>query len=240
MDPLTIAILGGLIAGLGVSAAIAFARRSTRIMAALKRYFLGLEFLVIGHEHAGKTSFYNYLIFDKLADEYPVRPTRTVSPKFSFDVDKGGKLQLRVASAFDIPGELEPSVQVEIIKKRLPGALLIFLSMDNLEFVEWLQIFLSELKRMLAVDLQLAKKLKSLTIVINKTDMYNDVEKQKALQSVNETVNNVLESILGKNKNLVEVVACTLIRNKNGEKAANEVLLAVIESYHNTKRLVPK
>ena len=93
---------------------------------------------------------------------------------------------------------------------------------------------------MFALDFKLAKNTKSLTIVLNKIDKLDKAKEQNTLESVNKTANDVLGNILGKNINLVEIVPCTLIRNKNGEKSANEVLLAVIESYYNTKRLVPK
>lgn len=239
MDPLTIAIVGGFIAGLGVAGSIALARRSGRVMGWFKRYFLGLEFLVVGHPRAGKTSFYNYLQFGRFADEYPVRPTLRVSDRMRFDVDKGGDLKFSVASSFDIPGELPPPEQVRMIRRRRPQALIVFTSADDPEAVSWLGMLLEDLTIVLAQDRQLARKLRSLTVVVNKRDTVDSEQFDSLVASTRSTVYDRMKKVLGKNVNLVDVVPCTLLRKGGGEKAANEVILAVVESMQLRRRLVP-
>lgn len=240
MDPLTLTVLGAFLGGLGVAGALALARRSPRVMRLFKRYFLGLEFLVVGHGQAGKTSFYNYLWYNRFADEYPARKTLIVSDRMAFDVDKGGDLKMSIASAFDIPGELPVDGQVRMTRERLPVVLIVFTSIDNVEALNWLRAFLLELRTAMATDRGLAKRLRALTVVVNKVDKKAQAEVTQVIAQHKETVYETLTPVLGKNVRLVDVVSCTLRRDSGGERAANEVILSVVESVQLTRKLVPR
>lgn len=238
MDPLSITIVGGLIAGLGVAATLAAARNSPSIMAAVRRYFIGLDFLVVGRPRSGKTSFYNYLRFDRLADEHPTKRTRRLSDKWAFDVDRGGDIKLRIKSAFDIPGELPPSDQAKLITRRAPQVLIVFVSAHDDGAIPWLREFLQSLSLELSTEVQLIKRLRSLTIVANKTDLVDDDAVEAVLEEARGEVTASLFSVLGRNERLVDVLPCSLLRSAGGEKAGNNVVLTVVEALKATRRLV--
>ena len=240
MDPATIAFLGSLLAALGAAGAIALARRVPAVMTWFKRYFAGLHLLVIGQQGAGKTSFYNYLRFDCLTDEYPTHSTHRVSKALSFDSDKGGELQLQIKEAFDIPGELEPHVQAELARKRTPEALLVFVSATEEGAILWLDRLVHHLAIALATDAGFAKKLRCLTLIVNKTDSIAPEEAKRLVTEVHRIIENRLHGVLGSRSRLVDVLPCTLVRTAGGERAANAIILAVISSVRNNRGLVPR
>jgi GTPase SAR1 family protein len=211
-------------------------------MARIRRYFLGLDFLIVGQDDAGKTSFYNFLRLGQFADQWPTNHTTNVSQIKPFNVNRAGnELDLQIRKAWDIPGSLEPSDQVKLIHKETPKVLLVFTSADKPESSQWLRSFLVELRDMLADDSRSASRLICLIVVLNKTDLIIDkTECDQRISEMKGIVCNTLQLLMMNNVRLIDIIPCTLYLNAGGEKAANAIVLSAVEAVRKNQRLVPR
>jgi hypothetical protein len=237
MDPISIAIITGIISSVGAAAILGAAGYSPRAMRWVKRWFWGTKFVVLGPPASGKTSFYNFLRHDQFADSFPTRTTLEVTEFNPFLVDKGGDFKLDVSKGFDVPGDLLPQQQAEIAIREAPATLILWTSLTDVNAKEWLASFCLYLNRSLLENRRFAKRLKCLAVVMNKSDEATPViidQRRKDFESV---VSNTLRPALGDNIDRVSVLTCTLLKSKGGEKAANNVLLTIANSLVKAKRL---
>jgi GTPase SAR1 family protein len=240
LDPVTLAIISTIIGGIITAVIIDVARHSPKVMTWVKLYFLGLDFLVVGHDDAGKTSFYNYLRFDQFADQYPTKDTTNISEIKPFNIDKGGDLQIPIKKAWDIPGSLNPSEQAELLVKERPKVLIIFISADYPKASQWLRSFLISLREVLFNNARVSSKLFSLTVVLNKVDKIPDkADREQLIIETRRTINEILQPLLMSNVRLIDIVECTLYSSKGGEKSANEIILSAVDAIRKKQRLVP-
>lgn len=242
MEPFSFAIITGIIAGIGTAGIIYLFERSPKVRAWFKRIFIGLDFLVVGDDGVGKTSFYNFLQHNEYADNFPTKHTLEISDKMSFNVKKGGDLEFQVRRAFDIPGPLSPQEQVNQICKRDPEVLIVFLSADKTEtnMSQWFRAFLKSLSNSLVTDRKLSDKLKCMIVVLNKVDLISNDEKNKRLKKIESLIDELLKPVLGKNVRLIDVYPCTLYKEHGGEKAANQIVLSIVDAIKIKQRLVRK
>jgi GTPase SAR1 family protein len=250
VEPATILIILGILekiaAGAGAGAILAFAGRSPQAMLWLKRYVLGSNILIVGHARAGKTSFYNYLRHGQLAETLPTQRTDTVETTRSYSIKLGDKV-VDISTSLDIPGDLPIGDQIEVIQRKQPHAILVFLSplsRENLKTeVEWLpaelwlRIFIQQFRILLERDPQLAKKLACLRIVLNKSDLVA----QQELTAKCDQLHSILSKELGQafDTVLAPIFPCTLMKDKGGELAANTVTLELISCLKKRKKLFP-
>lgn len=237
MDPFTFAIITGIIATLGGAVIIGAAQYSPRLMRRVKRWFLGTNFVILGPRKAGKTSFLNYLKLNQLADVYPTNSTLKITETGSFTVDKGGDLSLEVSEGFDTPGDLSTKDQLDVAIRERPETLILWTSLTDPKAGEWLASTCLHLNNRLLEDPAMAKRLKSLTVVMNKQDEVSDnlvAERKKEFESI---ISKTLRPAFEDNVDKVAILPCTLVRDKGGEKAGNAVLLNIASSLIKAKPL---
>ena len=237
MDPFTAAILAGIIATVGATAILGAVKYSPRAMRWVKRWFLGTEFVILGPSLAGKTSFLNYLKHDQFADIYPTKGTVRVTKINSFSANKGGDFNLEVSEAFDTPGTLDVDDQIGIVIKEKPETLILWTSLTDPKAAVWLSSICLYLNNRLLEDQALAKKLKSLTVVMNKQDEVADDIIKEQKDKFHSIISKVLRPAFGDNVDKVSILPCTLVKANGGEKAANNVLLTIASSLIKAKPL---
>jgi len=199
-----------------------------------------LEFLIVGHDDAGKTSFLNFLRHNEFADERMTRDTLEVSRQGAFQLVRPGEMDLPVKSILDIPGPLDPGEQLELVRREAPRILLIMVSADNPTSSRWLRDFAAGLRVLLSKDARLADKLISISVVLNKMDLIGEYACGERLAEMVKIVDTALEPLLMSNVRSIAVLPCTLLSGKGGEKAANRILASIINAAKRNRRLVPK
>ena len=237
MDPITLAILIGLITTVGGAAILGAVKYSPRAMKRMKRWFLGTNFVILGPPGAGKTSFINYLRHNHFADVYPTTRTLTVDEIGSFPVDKGGDFKLEVSNGIDTPGDLPLKDQIGVIISKRPQTLILWTALTDPDAEDWLASICLSLNQRLLEDRTMAKKLKSLTVVMNKKDEVTDEQIKERDKRFHSIIANTLRPALGDNVDKISIIPCTLLMAKGGEKAANTVLLTIISSLIKAKPL---
>lgn len=240
MDPFTLAILSTILGGIATAAIISLAQRSPRVMAWFKRYFLGLKLLIVGPKRSGKTSFYNFLKHDYFADQRGTNKTKEVIEIKSFDVNKGGELNLPIKKALDIPGQLNTLDQADLMRQETPQAIIIFTAVDNANpsCSQWLRSFLIDLRDVLDKNVSVSSNLVSLTIVLNKIDLVSEQESDRLISEMQNIVDDTLRPLIQNNVRLIDVIPCTLYKKAGGERTANTIVLSVVEAVRKNQRLV--
>ena len=195
-----------------------------------KMLWSGRRFLILGPARSGKTSFVQFLEYLILEPEKPTASTVRVVQREDKILRLGpdGNLTLRVRKPRDVPGQ-DPIFQIEYIKDYAPHCIVIVL--DATKFfgtpasdsaLDWFRRFCTLLNVLLTTDKKVAKKLKSMTIVMNKwdkiaaaeADVDDDKEYQKIYQSY---VRDILDDSL-KNPfyakggaTSIDVIPCALV-----------------------------
>jgi GTPase SAR1 family protein len=239
MDPLTLSIVSGIIGGVGAGAILYAMGHGPKFMKWASRKLAGTRIGIAGPPDAGKTSFINYLRFGEYADEHPTVKTTRRSPAYSFDVDSGGELQLSVQQTFDVPGEFTPHEQVRLARKTGPDALLIFVGIDSPHDFEWLSEYLEQLSLALQRKWSIIQRVRSIIVILNKSDLIASKDKAKAIAQAQAIVQNKLGGVLLNNISRVAIVPCTLFRSQGGARAARAVLLALLHSLRRKTALIP-
>lgn len=252
MDPATIAtillVLQKIAVGAGVAGTVAILRQFPKAMVWFRRYLLGSNILIVGHARAGKTSFYNYLRYDQLADIFPTQRTDKVEATTAYTIELGDQ-KIDISTSFDIPGDLPISDQVHILRLKRPEAVLVFLSPLPREEMPvdsewspadlWLQIFSQQLKILIASEPVVTKKLCCLKIILNKSDLVEKEVMDATCERLRRIVHKELGEIL-EVKNGVSVIPCTLRGDKGGELEANKVTLELISCLKKRKNIFKK
>jgi len=248
MDPATALIILGILqkiaVGAGVAALLKLAAKSPEAVRWLRRYVLGSNILVVGQARAGKTSFYNYLKHGEFADTHPTEPTDRVSKPMRFPVNRGADLQFNVSKAFDIPGDLPVSEQIDIVRRKRPKALMIFLSplRENVEgwlpADEWFGQFTAQLRSLLVLDHKVAKHLRCLKVVLNKIDAINDADREQLLDKLHGILEEEWGKLFTTRLKNVKVIPCTLRKDKGGELSAKVIVLELVSCLRKNETLL--
>lgn len=232
-------VIVGAASGLIASALWASLRHGPKTLKAARRRLAGTRMSVVGPAHAGKTTFYNYLRYGSFAEELPALETTRVGKPLSFDIERGGEIKLQIRSARDIPGEYTPKEQVQEIQRANPDAVIVFLALDHPEHTDWLRALLRELDSALRADWSLTQKLRSLLIVLNKSDLVATPDITSVAATVSDVARSELSQTLGTNLKRIEVIPCTLKTRKHGAAAAGTVVLRLIRSLRDRSTLKP-
>jgi hypothetical protein len=143
-----------------------------------KMLWSGRRFLILGPARSGKTSFLHFLEYLILEPEKPTAPTVRVVKRGDRILRLGPdhSLTLRVRKPRDVPGQA-PIFEIQYIKDYAPHCIVIVL--DATKFfgvpatdsaLDWLRQFCTHLSVLLTSNKKVAKKLKSMTVVMNKWD----------------------------------------------------------------------
>jgi hypothetical protein len=252
MDPISLGILTTIAGGLSVTAIVALARKSPQVMGWVKAYVIGKGLLVLGRPIAGKTSTVNYLRYGQLATARRPRMTTGIKESYPFSVgQKDDKLSMYIRMATDVPGDLGIVDQLEVLTRRKPAILLVFISLapvtdrkneykdyqatQQLKLWEaeilWLHNFADGLKSEFLRNQEVRKKLKVLVFVVNKQDLVDSNTAISRRQEAEDTLRTVLEPALGKKFKQVEVRTCSLY----DEVSVDELILHVFQTLHENK-----
>jgi hypothetical protein len=216
-----------------------------------KMLWSGRRFLILGPPRCGKTSFLNYLEYLILS---PQRPTPT-----TVGVHKGkdrilklgpeGRLILRIRKPRDVPGQL-PIHQIPYIEDYVPHCIVVVLDATTFfgvppadSSLEWLRQFCLHLDILLTSNKKVAKKLKSMTVVMNKWDKIAAAAKQNArnVKEVQEAFEAEVRKIIDTSLHnqfyvaggvrAINVLPCCLVSNTaEGESLARELVQSVAMS----------
>jgi hypothetical protein len=211
LDPVSLGILTTIAGGLSVTAIVALARKSPQVMGWVKAYVIGKGLLVLGRPIAGKTSTVNYLRYGQLPTARRPRMTTGIkeSSPFRFG-QKDDKLSMYIRMATDVPGDLGIVDQLDVLTRRKPAILLVFISLapvtdrkkeykdyqatQQLKLWEaeilWLHNFADGLKSVFLRNQEVRKKLKVLVFIVTSriwlipTQRLRDVKKPRILSQL--------------------------------------------------------
>ena len=157
-------LMYALIVALSMSALGCLAKQSPKIMTWIRAKIYGSSYITVGPSYSGKTSFYNFLKHDSVAGDFkPVRTLEVITHD-AFEVNKECDTHGKVSGATDLPGTLLFSEQVTEITNRKPEALLVFVSLERPEDIDWLRTFFITLSKALPQHSEVRKQFKGIFI----------------------------------------------------------------------------
>lgn len=225
MEPLTIAILGGLTATVGGGALIALAKSSPTVMRFLRQRLAGADLLILGRAGAGKTSFWNFLRHGIFADVYPPMSTIRAQKVRAFTVKRPDDNDLDIKTSEDIPGEWEPDEVMTVISRQRPDLIVVLCSAADDEATPWFRAFCTSLNGLLLDDRPVAKKLKAILVVQSKIDLVSGDALERQEELLRNTLASELTASLQHNAKEIPVARCTFFKSEGGEPRANELVL---------------
>jgi GTPase SAR1 family protein len=212
-----------------------------------KMLWSGRQFLILGPARSGKTSFFTYL------EDQLLEPEKTTS--VTVGVHKGDNkilrigpdksLILRVRKPRDVAGQA-PIHQIEHIKDYTPNCIVIVL--DATKFfgvpaadsaLEWLRQFCGYLDVLLNSNKKIAKKLRSMIVVMNKWDKIaaetKNADEEKEYRElyqlyVREILDNNLHNsfYIKDGINNIEIISCALVSHTRfGTSLAKQLIQSI-------------
>jgi hypothetical protein len=215
-----------------------------------KMLWSGRKFLILGPARSGKTSFLDYLEYLILRPERQTATTVGVHKREDKILKVGGdsSLTLRVRKPRDVAGQA-PIHQIQYIRDYTPHCIVVVL--DATKFfdvpasesaLEWLREFCGHLDILLASNKSVAKKLKSMTVVMNKWDKivvamkdkkeeseYRDLYTSFARDILDGSLHNAFYTKGGENN--IDIVPCALVsRTEFRDRLAKELVESIAVS----------
>jgi hypothetical protein len=205
-----------------------------------KMLFSGRKFLLLGPPRSGKSSFLQFLEYLVLEPEK--RTMQTVRIERGDDrvlkLGPDGRLILRIRKPRDVPGQ-EPNLQVEYVREYAPHCVVVVLDVTTFDSGKnWFDEFCQGLDFELLRNPKVAKKLKSLIIVMNKWDKITEIVTEQEDKEYRKIFESELRGILDARfrnpfygpggDNRVEVVPCCLVSGTVlGRRLANQLVQSV-------------
>lgn len=231
------AIIAAVVIGLLAGALVVYL--GPRLAARFKPKLAPLELLVVGPDDAGKTSFLNFLRDNQFADQAPTRDTLAIARQSAFKRPRAGAPELAVKRVWDIPGPLEPSEQLDLLRREAPKTLIVILSTDNPSSAAWLRSFMTGLRRLLSEDKRVAGRLISVHVVLNKMDLIGEHECGVRLAEMVKIVDDALEPVIMSNTRLIDVLPTSLLSGK-ALTTPNRILNSISRAAEKNQRVVPR
>lgn len=231
------AIIAAVVIGLLAGALLVYL--GPRLAARFKPKFAPLELLVVGPDDAGKTSFLNFLRDNQFADQAPTRDTLTIARQSAFKRPRAGATDLAVKRVWDIPGPLEPSEQLDLLRREAPKTLVVIVSTDNPSSAAWLRSFMTGLRSLLSQDRRVAGRLISVHVVLNKMDLIGEHECGVRLAEMVKIVDDALEPVIMSNTRLIDVLPTSLLSSK-ALTTPNRILNSIARAAEKNQRVVPR
>lgn len=209
-----------------------------------KMLWSGKKFLILGPPRSGKTSFINFLEYDLFQPEKITSITFNVATGDDRVLKLGGNrsLTLRVRKPRDVPGQM-PLQQIQYVEEYKPHCIVVVL--DATKFwgvpasessLQWLEEFCRHLDILLKKNKKVARKLKSMVVVMNKWDKITakDKEDDKTNRALFESyVRDILDKSLNNEfyykggANVIDVMPCALVKSLLGDGPAKEVIQSI-------------
>jgi hypothetical protein len=204
----------------------------------------GRRFLILGPARCGKTSFLNFLEYLILEPEKETPPTVKVDKGRDVILKLGPErnLILRVRKPRDVPGQ-EPIHQMQYIAEYLPHCIVIVLDATRFwgvpaqqSSLEWLDQFCAHLNILLTSNRKVAKRLKAITVVLNKWDKVpanseadDEGNRQIYDEYVRDTLNDKLKnSFYSKGgPTPIDIVHCALVKSRLGDAPARQLVQSI-------------
>jgi Gtr1/RagA G protein conserved region len=203
-----------------------------------RNWYIGYNLLILGMERAGKTSIYNFLWRKLFArDREPtgttVRPTN--SHVFSFEwAGKDGLLELKFRNVGDFSGQIGPDKHAELFVNKMPHLVLIVLdltqrdeSSDTLHgsYERWFERFCAyvadRLKNRPRRARSLDSHLRSMVILLNKSDAIPKNERDNVIRQAKERIRAILKSHLqlyfSQKVEQFPILECCLVSNPRND-----------------------
>lgn len=230
-------IIAAVVIGLLAGALVVYL--GPRLAARFKPKLAPLELLVVGPDDAGKTSFLNFLRDNQFADQAPTRDTLAIARQSAFKRPRAGATDLAVKRVWDIPGPLEPSEQLDLLRREAPKTLVVILSTDNPSSAAWLRSFMTGLRSLLSQDRRVAGRLISVHVVLNKMDLIGEHECGVRLADMVKIVDDALEPVIMSNTRLIDVLPTSLLSGK-ALTTPNRILNSIARAAEKNQRVVPR
>jgi hypothetical protein len=217
-----------------------------------KMLWSGKTFLVLGPRRSGKTNFMNYLEYLILEPEKPTPVTVEIERRRDRILKLGPDqaLTLRARRPRDVPGQ-DPIFQIKHIEKIAPHCVVLVLDASKLygndtsippmeKPLEWLRVFCKPLNTVLVTNSKVTRKLKSLTIVMNKWDKMlaaanNEKDESDARMICEADIRDILDSTLSNpfyskegGSKQVDILACSLVSGTPYQDALAKQLIQSI------------
>lgn len=205
-------------------------------LAWVSTYLKGKELLLLGPGGVGKSSISDYLEYGVLEPEDDHNRTHRVkkTSTFSLKMGKEGMLKLNIKRVVDTPGQVGPTAHAELVKERRPHAIIIVMDINySIEIIEgWIIEFCEHLDELVRSNKKVISKLKSINIILNKTDKISDVILKSKKQDVKKSVTREFKSILGPQRSRkIPCDACISIQNDEGSILIDNIIRKIAKEF---------
>ena len=141
----------------------------------------GKKILIVGPGRSGKTSFKNYLSKGILLNETETSKTQLhAKTKGSIISVNKGMVEIKIKLLTDSPGQIGPLIHADSVLNFKPHYLFVFLNCEEkTESIKWFQDFAECLYAKFRDYPDLADRLKSIFIILNKKDKLEGANKQE-------------------------------------------------------------
>jgi hypothetical protein len=209
-----------------------------------KMLWAGRKFLILGPPRCGKTSFLNFLEYLILEPEKTTGPTVGVTRGRDTVLRLGPNrsLTLRVRKPRDVAGQ-RPINEIQYIEDYAPHCIVVVLDASKFwgvaaseSSLEWLEEFCRHLDVLLLRSRKVAKKLKAMTVVLNKWDKIpaKDPDDDKVNRQLFETyVREILNKTLHNSfytkdgANVIDIIPCVLVKSRLGNVPASSLVQSI-------------
>lgn len=194
----------------------------------IKSLLTGKTIIVVGQERAGKTTFLDYFQYGFFEDEKDTEKTWDVTPSVRFDVKLGRNeiLEISVKTVIDVPGQVGAVFQAKEIYEQKPHAILVFIDINRplKSTSEWLTEFCKRLETYWRVNKHNRNRVKSIILVLNKTDKTNTKVIESRKKAFQKILNAELKEARGSMLEEISVIPTIMINNPNGTKSADSLI----------------
>lgn len=194
----------------------------------IKSLLTGKTIIIVGQKRAGKSTFIDYFQYGFFEDEQQRSKTQEVTPSVRFDVKLGKNetLEFSIKTVIDVAGQIPPHFQAKEIFAKKPHAILIFMDLSNSlkSSSEWLTEFCQRLETFWRVNKQKRNRVKSIILVLNKTDKVDKKTVEARVNAFNKIINSELKEARGKMLDEIAVMPTVMVTNLNGTKSTDSLI----------------
>lgn len=203
----------------------------------IRTQVIGKDVLFLGPSRSGKTSLINFIRAGQFTDPDDFVPRTIVNQnKGSIQIKSQNKnLQIDLKRVIDTVGQDSPSEHASLIGDHSPHAVCIVLdgsvpwgvdSADaNRDNMVWLQHFFDQLCIVREERPACFRRLKSVTILLNKVDKVDAVIADKRILQIKNLANKSLTGVTAKFAKMMNVKKLSLVENyQNGELPAKAMI----------------
>ena len=202
-------------------------------MEIVRSWLTGKQVVVVGPPRAGKSTFIDYLHYGLFEDEKDTSKTIdiTATARFNVKIGRDSALQLLVSRAIDVPGQIGPVWQADVVFHTRPHAVLLMVDLSapldgtaEQATASWLEAYCKRLEAQWRAKGKRGNRTKTMIVIMNKADKVEASVIETHRKRYREIIDTQLRDARGKMLEDIAILPCVTVNNPNGTKSVDAVI----------------